>query len=189
MAEPQELAEKLVPFGLVDLLRREGRHSGVWFADKLLLAADTIERLAALRASQQPSGDGCRYIGVDGECAIHGFADCEPTPAPASGLSVGEGKPFNMALARKLVASERHQLPPWLQSAALDEIDRLAALSGPAETPVASGEVEELIERLRVIMVSQPDSGKRETYSDGYAMGLCTAIHELRALAQEASRG
>lgn len=37
---------QLALFGcdLVDLLRREGRHSGVWFADSLLKAADVIER-------------------------------------------------------------------------------------------------------------------------------------------------
>jgi len=34
---------------LIDLLRREGRHSGVWFADRLLQAADELES-AVLRA-------------------------------------------------------------------------------------------------------------------------------------------
>lgn len=33
---------------LVALLRREGAHSGIWFADKLIEAADEIERLHAI---------------------------------------------------------------------------------------------------------------------------------------------
>ena len=34
---------KLFGCDLIDLLRREGRHSGVWFGDKLLQAADELE--------------------------------------------------------------------------------------------------------------------------------------------------
>jgi hypothetical protein len=42
---------------LVDLLRREGRYSGVWFAEHLLQAADYIEQAALTRLSPQPTGD------------------------------------------------------------------------------------------------------------------------------------
>jgi hypothetical protein len=35
---------------LIALLRREGKHSGVWFADNLLTAADELEARAAIEA-------------------------------------------------------------------------------------------------------------------------------------------
>lgn len=34
-------------------------------------------------------------------------------------------------------------------------------------------------ERLRVMMLDQPTTGRRETYSDGFAMGLSQAIQEI----------
>ena len=70
----------LVHFDLVPLLRREGHHSGVWFADKLLDAADTIEtllrtqadnakRIADLEAAMRSAEQQTRL------CGLHETAD------------------------------------------------------------------------------------------------------------------
>jgi hypothetical protein len=59
----------------------------------------------------------------------------------------------------------------------------IAALeAAPPVTP--EGQVTEALrEELRVLMLQQPTTEKRETYSDGFAMGLSHAIHRLDALA------
>lgn len=44
---------KLFGCDLIDLLRREGRYSGVWFGYELLLAADHLERLALRTSSER----------------------------------------------------------------------------------------------------------------------------------------
>jgi hypothetical protein len=61
--------------------------------------------------------------------------------------------------------------------------ESVAALeAAPSVTP--EGQVTEALrEELRLLMLEQPTAGRRETYSDGFAMGLSHAIHRLDALA------
>jgi hypothetical protein len=49
---------------LSDLLRREGQHSGVWFAPRLIEAADTIDALTARVAELEGEWDKRRGDGV-----------------------------------------------------------------------------------------------------------------------------
>jgi hypothetical protein len=39
--------------------------------------------------------------------------------------------------------------------------------------------MDEVREKLRVLMLAQPISGKRKTYSDGFAQGLAYAIEQI----------
>jgi hypothetical protein len=51
--------------------------------------------------------------------------------------------------------------------------------AAPASDTVLVEALETAREELRVLMLDQPTTGRRETYSDGFAMGLSHAIHSL----------
>jgi hypothetical protein len=55
LAPTQEDQLKLFGCDLIDLLRREGNHSRVWFAGRLLQAADELEAFARHRLSSTPT--------------------------------------------------------------------------------------------------------------------------------------
>jgi hypothetical protein len=65
-----------------------------------------------------------------------------------------------------------------------DALSRRAALS--ATNSEAVSELDQLREELRVYMLEQPLSGERNTYSDGFANGLCEAIRRMDKLGSRA---
>lgn len=64
-----------------------------------------------------------------------------------------------------------------------DGVSIVRALKGTSPSPdLLKEQVEAIREELRVMMLEQPNSGRRETYSDGFAQGLCHAIGQIDAI-------
>jgi hypothetical protein len=60
------------------------------------------------------------------------------------------------------------------------------AMQAFATNSEAVSELDQLREELRVYMLEQPLSGERNTYSDGFANGLCEAIRRMDKLGSRA---
>lgn len=91
---------------LIDLLRREGRYSGIWFADSLLRAADHLERLALSpppvveeAGESQPVAWRWRYMYPEGNPAGNWIARQRPIAAapPSEGFVGVEVEPLYAA--------------------------------------------------------------------------------------------
>jgi hypothetical protein len=74
---------------LIALLRREGRHSGVWFAHALTEAADALEAAQGIEAGTAETGTGSVHESPVREANAPNLS---PKHHPTSPLYNGEGE-------------------------------------------------------------------------------------------------
>lgn len=136
-----------------------------------------VEDLVTLAALAQPkvASDGL-HLSISGKT----FCGQWVTPDVKSTISVRACN-CRPCLEGYAASVEGDSDNPERVAAANRIYEQAAAL--PTQPKVGDGEVrtmiDELREGLRVHMLEQPTTGIRETYSDGFAMGLCEAIRRI----------